>query len=1352
MAQEIQAQLVMANPSTHLVFWVNGKKVDDPNVNPELTLLSYLRRNLRLTGSKLACGEGGCGACTVMVSHYDVENNCIVHRSVNGCLAPICSVDGMAVTTVEGIGSIKERVHPIQQRLAECFGSQCGFCTPGIVMSMYVLLRNNPKPTTAEIEANFDGNLCRCTGYRPILTAFKGFASDKQCGDTGCCGNTTAGGCCRSGDGEAKGGCCQGADPCEEPCEGADLYTPEHASQEPIFPPELLILSKQAPVSKEFTSHRVKWFRPATLSELLELKAQYPDAKLVAGNTELGVEVYVKKANYTMYISTTAVAELRGVSLADGVLKIAGNCTLAQLKTFSQQQFDQDPQNPEKSTYLAILEALKWFASNQIRNVSSVAGNVVTGSPISDLCPVFLTNNASLSLASKERGERVVSVRDFFTGYRKNLLEADEVLTAISVPLCKSTQFTTFYKQSRRRDDDIALANASFRVQLADGKVDCFEASFGGVAITPLYLPGANDLAKGKAWDKPTIESINAFIQEQIKLTDATPGGMPKYRLSLLLGFLFKFFAESTQRLGSKDGAASVVDDGALSAITPREHAVTKSVQTYDSLAPAGPDTVGSVGMSLPHTSGLKQCTGEAQYFDDIPAIHGELHAAYVCSRFAHAKVLSIDASKALEVEGVCDFVSAKDIPGTNSFGFHPTHVEELMVTDEAHFMGQVIGVIVAETPEIASRAATLVNIEYQELPAILTIQDAIKAKAYYNDPMQCVQGDVDAALAECDYIHEGQVNMGGQEQFYFETHGCLVIPNHEDELEIISSNQDLTLLQRSAAKCLGLPASHITVKAKRLGGGFGGKETRASVIAIPAVVAAYKHSRPVRLVIPRQLDMQMSGGRNPFYAKYKIGYTKEGIVKAVDVDLYLNGGYSADLSIAVMSRAVLHIDNSYWFENLRVRGFSCSTNRAPNTAFRGFGAPQSMFVIESAMTEVAAKLNMAPEVFRSLNFYKNDQKTHYDQVIEDCQMDKVWETILSSGDFAARRAAVDEFNAKNRYKKRGLAVTPVKFACAFGQMYMNQGSALVHIQTDGSVLVTHGGVEMGQGLHTKMIQVAATALNVPVGTVHISKTSTDTTPNEFPTAGSMSSDRFGLAILNACKQLNTNLAPLREKFPDLDMAGLAQKAIFEMIPLSAYGHDVIENLYFDHDKMKGRPFSYMTWGAAAVDAEIDVLTGDCVLHRADILMDVGKPLNPRIDIGQVEGAFMQGVGLFTLEEKTILSNGFDLTCGPGNYKIPSFNDIPVDMRCHLLRDSHNPRALHSSKAVGEPPLFLGCAAYFAARDAVAAARKEFGASPEFQFDSPATCERIRLACEDDVLKKVTADTSAPKSWATSSV
>lgn len=1316
-----------------LRFYLNGTKVQLDTVDPEITLLEYLR-GIGLTGTKLGCAEGGCGACTVVVSQLNPTTGKIYHASVNACLAPLVSVDGKHVITVEGIGNSKTP-HPVQQRIAVASGSQCGFCTPGIVMSLYALLRNNgPDASETEVEEAFDGNLCRCTGYRPILDAAQSFK--KSCGKSLANGGS---GCCMD---SASGGGCNGANGVADTTADKKFTPPAFIhydkSTELIHPPAL---SKHEFKPLAFGNKRKKWYRPVTLQQLLEIKNAYPGAKLIGGSTETQIEIKFKAMQYSASVYVGDVAELRKYSLHDDYLEIGGNVALTDLENICDEAVKH--YGPAKAQpFVAIKKAIRYFAGRQIRNVGTPAGNLATASPISDLNPVFVATKSTLIAKSlKETTE--IPMASFFKRYRVTALPEDAIIAAMRIPVASEKgEYVRSYKQSKRKDDDIAIVNACLRVALDDSyKVKDAELVYGGMAPITIQAKQANEYIIGKTFTDPqTLEGVMNALEKDFNLPFGVPGGMATYRKSLAIGFFYRFYQDVLTGL---EETSQTVDKEVIEEI---EREISTGKKDLESSVAYSQKILGK---GNPHVAALKQCTGEAQYTDDIPPQKNELYGCLVLSTKAHAKLLSVDASPALDLPGVVDWVDRNDIGKEANWWGAPVCDEVFFAEDEVFTAGQPIGMVLANTSSQAEAGARAVLVQYEDLPAIFTIEEAIEKQSFFEHYRYIRKGDVEEAFKNCDFVFEGSTRMGGQEHFYLETNAALAIPKPEDgEMEIWSSTQNPTETQAYVAKALGVQSNKVVSKVKRLGGGFGGKETRSIQLSTICAVAAKKARRPVRCMLNRDEDIMTSGQRHPFLGIWKVGVNKDGKLQALKANVFNNAGWSQDLSAAVVDRALSHIDGCYNIPNVDVDGRLCRTNTVSNSAFRGFGGPQGMFIGESIMEEVADHLKIPVEKLREINFYKDAEETHFNQALEDWYVPLMYKQVQESSDYAARRKAVDEFNASHKWQKKGLALIPTKFGISFTALFLNQAGALVHVYHDGSVLVAHGGTEMGQGLHTKICMIVAEALQVPLSDVHISETSTNTVANTSSTAASASSDLNGYAAYNACQQINERLAPYREKLgPEATMKQLAHAAYFDRVNLSANGFYRTPDIGYTWGpnpadpsaENTGKMFFYFTQGVTASEVLIDTLTGDWTVLRTDIKMDVGHSINPAIDYGQIEGAYVQGQGLFTTEESLWhRASGQIFTRGPGAYKIPGFRDIPQVMNVSLLKDVEwkNLRTIQRSRGVGEPPLFMGSAVFFAIRDALKAARAQYGEKEVLSLRSPATPERIRISCADPILKR----------------
>uniref|UniRef100_A0A1B6KEG1 FAD-binding PCMH-type domain-containing protein n=1 Tax=Graphocephala atropunctata TaxID=36148 RepID=A0A1B6KEG1_9HEMI len=1149
--------------------------------------------------------------------------------------------------------------------------------------------------------------------------------------------------CCKNGlaDGQGCGqsnGYVNGSDIVEDNLFNPEGFVPYDPSQEPIFPPELQISGALDTQLLTIQGPRVTWYRPTKLSELLELKAKFPSAKLVNGNTEIGVEVKFKNCLYPVIIQPSMVPELTAMLPTVDGLRVGASITLSALEQELKNLIATLPEY-QTQVFQAILEMLHWFAGKQIRNVAAIGGNIMTGSPISDLNPIFMAAKCKLELMSLEGRRSVPLDSNFWTGYRRNIVQPDEILVAIHIPYTSQNQYFAAYKQAKRRDDDIAIVNAAFNLILGDNTcVSEMKMAFGGMAPTTVMAPKTSVALVNKPWISETIDGVFPVLMEELPLDPGAPGGMVSYRRCLTLSMFFKFYLSVVQKLECQNAASEKIPDTYRSAAHGFKTLPLKSSQ-YFQLTPSTQSKTDLVGRPIVHKSAFKQATGEAIYCDDIPHWDDQLYLSLVFSSHTRARILNIDASAALSLPGVHAFYSAKDLPGKSNF-FGPILKDDLVFADsEVLCAGQVIGAVVADTQNLAQRAAKLVKVDYEDLgSAIITIEDAIREKSYFEPaPMKMRFGEPEKMLESAEHVLEGEMRITGQEHFYLETMACLVVPKGEDdELEITSSTQHPTEIQEGVAHMLGIDSNRVVVKVKRIGGGFGGKESRGSIIALPCALAAKKLGKPVRCMMDRDEDMLSTGQRHPFLGRYKVAFTSEGKLIACEISMYNNAGISFDLSNAVMERAMMHFENAYSIPHVSVYGYVCKTNLVSNTAFRGFGAPQAMLIGENMMRQVAAYLDKDPFEICLLNLYKEGDYTPFNQQLTYCTMDRCWQEVVTDSHYISRKAAVQKFNKENRWRKRGISVVPTVFGVAYTSLFLNQAGALVLVYVDGSVLVSHAGMEMGQGLHTKMIQVASRALGIPASLIHITETATDKVPNTGATAASSGSDLNGMAIIDACNKLLTRLKPYREANPKGEWKNWVRTAFFDRVSLAATGFYKTPDIKYDFEKNEGMAFNYFAYGAACSEVEIDCLTGDHQVLRTDIVMDVGESLNPAIDVGQVEGAFMQGYGMFTIEEPIHSPQGALLSRGPGAYKLPGFSDIPAQFNVSLLKGAPNIRAVYSSKAVGEPPLFLASSIFFAIREAIVAARTEVGLTGYFRLDSPATAARIRMACADHITEK----------------
>ena len=746
---------------------------------------------------------------------------------------------------------------------------------------------------------------------------------------------------------------------------------------------------------------------------------------------------------------------------------------------------------------------------------------------------------------------------------------------------------------------------------------------------------------------------------------------------------------------------------------------------------------------AMRHDSALKHTTGQAVYIDDMPEPPGTLHGALVLSPLAHGRLKKLEVAKG---PGVVAVLGPQDIPGQNDVAAVGKD-EPLFAFDRVSYAGQPLAMVVATSLDAARHAAERAVIEIDAEPAVLDIETALAAKAYVQAPSTLLRGDPDVAMKSAPHTLSAEFSVGGQEHFYLEGQIAFALPGEDGDITVHSSTQHPTEVQHICARVLGCDFNRVTATVRRLGGGFGGKESNASWVAAAAALAANHTGKPVKLRLPREIDMIATGKRHAFLYRYSVGFDGEGRVLALDAILAADAGWSLDLTPGVIERALTHTDNAYWIPHFRATGYACRTNKQSNTAFRGFGGPQGVVVMEDALDRIARVLGRDPDAVRALNFYGDGRdEAPYGQKVEENHLPRVWSEIKRDAEIDRRRAEIAAFNRTSPVLKRGLGLFPLKFGISFNIPHMNQAGALVHVYTDGSIRLNHGGTEMGQGLFIKIAQVVAEVFKVDIDRIRPSATSTAEVPNTSPTAASTGSDLNGWAAWEAANTIKTRMiafasehfgaAESEIEFTDgnvriakpgsnqvLSFGELTKLCYLGRVSLSSTGYYKTPKIHWDGAAMRGRPFFYYSFGAAAAEVAIDTLTGESRVLRADLIQDCGASLNPAIDLGQIEGAFVQGQGWLTCEELWWDKQGRLRTVGPSTYKIPGSRDAPAIFNVKMLENAPSKEAtIFRSKAVGEPPLMLATAVWNALKDAIAATGDGRTA---VRLDAPATPERI---------------------------
>lgn len=1255
------------SPKTSVSFTLNGEPVVVTDAAPCLSLNEWIRAQPGLTGTKKMCGEGGCGCCIVAVTRMDAVARKETTVAINSCLCSLYSVEGWHITTVEGIGSSTMGFHPIQQQLAQHNGSQCGYCTPGFVMNMYSLLQQNPQPTQQAIEDAFDGNICRCTGYRSILDAMKSFAVDADPGSKACVDIEDLGSrvCPHSG------GACQGRDLCK-------AYKARETD--------------------------AKWYQPSSLDELFGVIGSNPGCrvKLFAGDTGKGI--FKKPKEVDIVINLNGIPSLSETMVTESSLVVGGAVSLSNLIGLLQT-------NQGKSvTFEHLASHLLKVANVPVRNVGTWAGNLMlthdNDNFPSDVFTMMAAAGATLTIAFQSGSvRRSMSLWDFLKQDMTN-----SVIVSMVIPFASNSVTFKSFKIMPRAQNSHAYVNAAFSMEMEpDGSTVKGKPLFvyGGIEAHSISASATEAYMEGKNLQDPnTLKGALECLEKELAPNSFPAAASPQYRKSLAIGLFYKFYLAAISSHSRVYGST-----------TAYQRPISQGCQSFSSKEEQYPITE-----PMTKLTAMLQTSGEAQYTTDIPTQLAELSAAFVLTSQANAKITKIDSSKAEQMPGCFRVLTAADIPkgGENNFLPKPEYrnPEKVFAEDFSEYAGQAVALVLADTQENAVKIAQKVEVCYERVgKPVLTIQEAIQAGSFYGkEPRVRRIGDAKAAIASSAHVIHGEISCGSQFHFSMETQTTLCIPE-DDGYTLYSSSQWASLTQAAVGTILGVPANSVNVSVKRVGGAYGSKISRCHQIAAACALGAHLTRRPVRMHMDIDTNMKMVGKRFPYYASYTIGSTEEGVVNGIEVSVYDDCGISRnDSSLSV---AVNHLDNAYHVPNWLVTSRQCKTNTASNTYCRSPGTVPGIFISESMMDHLARSLSKDVEEVKKANLYKQGQVLPCGMPLQYCQISSLWEQLYQSADVAARKEKVAVFNQASRWRKRGFNMMPIRYGLDWlGFPYS------VHLsvyQFDGTVAIAHGGVEVGQGINTKVVQVAAKTLGIPMELIKIKPTNTLVNANDAVTGGSLTSEVVCQGTLNTCKELNNRIQPMREKHPGASWKKIIQLCYDEGIDLVArdYVHKTSEY-----------KFAYNCYGTACTEVEVDVLTGQTEVLRVDILYDCGDSINPVIDVGQVQGAYMMGLG-YWLTEKIVYDgdSGKLLTHNTWEYKPPCSKDIPVDFRVELLKNAPNPVGILGSKCVGEPPQCLSCSALFAVKRAIESARAEIGKDAVFTLSGPATVEDIQQAC-----------------------
>ncbi|XP_052261039.1 uncharacterized protein LOC127865162 isoform X4 [Dreissena polymorpha] len=1181
-------------------------------------------------------------------------------------MCPVFMCDGWSITTVEGLGSQRDGLHPIQDRLDKYNGSQCGFCSPAQIMNMYALLLNDTEPSKQEIEDAYDGILCRCTGYRSILDAMKSFA-DSKCSPTDI------------EDLETKT-CRKTGKPCPGKCSNPATPKPER-------PLHLVLDSAQ-------------WFKPTTLTQLYDLLNQYKekDMRLVLGCTGFGVYKDIGPWNYDILIDLHGVKDLYQIATSPQ-LQIGANVTLTSMMvTLSSCDLPKD-----KYPYLAeCVNYIQRIAHTNVRNAGSWAGNLMMKHKhpefVSDMFVMLETVRAQIFI----NGSTSVTANQ--------LLATDmtgKVLTHVILPSFSANTVVKFYKVAKRSQNAHAYVSVGI-LMTCDANLVVQEKPaivYAGISKTFTHATDLETFLQGKQLSDPSViaKAIQILSKEIVPEADLLAGSI-QFRNSLAVNLFYRF---AIFMLGDK------LDLRCRSGGFPLERPLSSGTQTYSTKTEEWPLTE-----PLLKVEGKSQVTGEAVYINDIAPAPGELYAAFALSHMGSAQLDSIDSSKAMEMQGVVKVLLAQHIPGVNNAMPSPYLPEEVLCSRRVMYAGQAIALVIADNEETAYSAARAVTASYSDVrPPVLTIEEAIKQGMVF--PKQAddiVMGDAEGAIAKSAHMISGEIHCGTQAHFSLETQISIAVPT-EDGMKVYASSQWIDYTQKCVAQVLGVPCASIDVEVRRLGGAYGAKISRNFAIAAASAIAANAVNGPVRFAMNFHTNLENVGKRFPYLAKYQVGFDDTGKLNGVKVTYYCDCGYS--VNDCTVGDIMYFGDNAYYCPNWHMVPVAVQTNTPSNSYCRAPGSTPGIFIMETIMQHISKTLCKDSTEVKQLNLYKKGQVTPGGMTLNYCSIASLFTQLEDSAEFSTRMKAVKMFNQDNRWKKKGLSVVPIKYGVPWNTQ--NYGVNVAVYSQDGTVAVSHGGIEVGQGINTKVVQVCAYEFGIPVEMIKVKPTNVLTAAGSCYTGSSVTSELVCQSVVNACQMINQRIAPVKAKLKDPTWLQIVQECYNEGIDLAT--HSWFKPQSDDH-------FQYNSYGVTCTEVELDVLTGEHEISRVDMLFDCGESLNPFLDVGQVEGAFVMGIGYWLLEESIYdQTSGAYLTNGTWDYKPPTAKDIPADFRVTLLKDAPNPVGILRSKACGEPPLCMSCSVLFALKHAVEEARKETGQDEYFPLNGPATVEVIQQAC-----------------------
>ncbi|CAN8300899.1 unnamed protein product [Cochlearia groenlandica] len=1335
---------------TSLVFAVNGERfeLDLTSIDPSTTLIDFLRNKTPFKSVKLGCGEGGCGACVVLLSKYDPLLEKVDDFTASSCLTLLCSIDGFSVTTSEGLGNNKAGFHAIHERIAGFHATQCGFCTPGMTVSMFSALLNADKAktpptagssslTAAEAEKAVSGNLCRCTGYRPLVDACKSFATDVDIEDLG------FNAFCNKGENR------------EHVLKKLPCYDHATFSTFPEFLKEEIKIKKDAVLDPRM----YRWSSPVSVSELQELldAENGVSVKLVAGNTSTGYYKEEKQRKYDKLFDIRRIPELNVVRIDGDGVELGAAVTISKaIEALKGQEND--------SMLAKIAAHMEKIASKFVRNTGTIGGNIIMAQRKqfpSDLTTILLAARATVKIISSGSGQERFTLEEFL---QQPPLEANSIFLSLQIPSWRPVNngpsssssdthllFETYRAAPRPLGNALAFMNAAFsaEVSLSDGIVvnDCLLA-FGAYGTKHAQRARkVEDFLIGKVLSDDVLMEAIGLLKEEIVPDKGTSN--PGYRSSLAVTFLFEFFGSLTRTKGWLNGGCK--ENGFDHDSEPlKQQAMLSSAQQIVENQEHSP-----VGKGIVKAGACLQASGEAVYVDDIPSPNNCLYGAFIYSTMPLARIKAIRFKENRVPEGVIGIITYKDIPkGGVNVGTKGFFASDILFAEEiTHCAGQIIAFLVADSQKLADIAANLVVIDYDTEgldPPILSVEEAVEKSSLFEVPPYLLHepvGDVAKGMDEAEHkILGSKISFGSQYFFYMETQTALAVPDEDNCMVVYSSTQAPEYVHQTIAGCLGVPEHNVRVLTRRVGGGFGGKVLKSMPVAAACALAASKMQKPVRTYVNRKTDMITTGGRHPMKVTYSVGFKANGKITALDVEVLLDAGLSEDMSL-LMPNGIQGAFMKYDWGALSFNVKVCKTNTVSRTAVRAPGDVQGSFIGEAIVEKVASYLNIDVDEIRKVNLhtYESLRLFHKAKAGESPEytIPLIWDKLAVSSEFDQRRKMVVEFNATNTWRKRGISRVPAVYGVS-----MRVTPGRVSVLSDGSVVVEVPGIEIGQGLWTKVKQMAAYSLGlIKCGTtsdelldkIRVIQADTLSLVQGSVTGGSTTSEASSEAVRICCDGLVERLVPVYNALVEktgghVTWDSLISQAYKQSINLS------VSSTYFPENSTG----LYLNYGVAASEVEVNILTGEATILRTDIIYDCGKSLNPAVDLGQIEGAFVQGIGFFLLEEYLMNSDGLIVTDSTWTYKIPTVDTIPRQFNVEILNSGHHKNRVLSSKASGEPPLLLAASVHCAIRAAIKEAKKQtmrWSNNQEeidltFELPVPATMPVVKELCGFDVVEK----------------